>query len=66
LYSLIDRNLLFLLLFLKSLKHSTAACNWHQYISSGGIMGAEGVSFLGFSATIASVVMRRPATDAAF
>ena len=34
-------------------------------MSSGGIAGA-GFFFLGFSATIASVVMRSPATDAAF
>jgi hypothetical protein len=35
-------------------------------MSSGGMVGAEDFSFLGFSATIASVVMRRPARDAAF
>jgi len=38
----------------------------HKYISSDGMAGAEDFSFLGFSATIASVVMRRPARDAAF
>lgn len=36
-----------------------------QYMSSGGICGM-GSFFLGFSATAASVVMSRPATEAAF
>jgi hypothetical protein len=35
-------------------------------MSSCGMVDAEDFSFLGLSATIASVVMRRPATDAAF
>jgi hypothetical protein len=37
-----------------------------QYISSGGIGGVSGFFFSGFSATIASVVINKPATDEAF